>query len=154
VKIKEIMAKECFALSPDDTLVKAAQSMKRHNVGALPIVQDDRLLGIITDRDITIEGVAAGCDPQHHKVRDFMTAEPITISPDASLEEAADLMGRHQVRRLPVTEQGRLLGMISIGDLAVNLTDDRIVANLLRRVSLPVRTEVPVGAVRTQAQVA
>lgn len=150
MKVEDIKPRELFALSPDDDLVKAAQAMKRHNVGAMPVVQDDRLLGIVTDRDICVEAVAAGCDPHQCKVRDFMTAEPVTICPPATLEEAAELMARYQVRRLPVVDQGRLVGIISLGDLAVNLTDDKLAADLCRKVSLPVRSEVPIGLARSQ----
>lgn len=150
MQVNDVMTKEYCSVGPDADLVQAAQAMKRHNIGSLPVVQDGRLLGIVTDRDICIEAVAAGCDPHRCVVHDFMTAEPISTHPSTTLEEAADLMARHQVRRLPVTDQGRLAGMISLGDLATNLTDDRVVANLIRRVSLPVRSEVPVSVAKGQ----
>lgn len=146
MQVKEIFTREWYSVTPDDNLVHAAQAMKRHNVGVLPVVRDDRLLGVITDRDICVEAVSAACDPHQCQVRDFMTAEPITIAPEASLEDAANLMARQQVRRLPVTDQGRLVGMISVGDLAVNCVDDGVLANLLRKLSQPVRSEGHVAA--------
>lgn len=152
MNVIDIVTKDCFTVTPDTDLVQAAQAMKRHNVGALPVVSDSRLVGIITDRDICIECVAAGCDPHTSRVGDFMTAEPITCAPNCTMEEAIDLMTRHQVRRLPVTDQGRFVGILSIGDLAENCDDDHLVATLLRKVSLPVRSEVPVAAPRTSTR--
>lgn len=142
MQVKDIFTKDIYSITPDDNLVHAAQAMKRHNVGILPVVRDDRLLGVITDRDICVEAVSAACDPHQCLVRDYMTAEPITIAPEASLEEAANLMAQHQVRRLPVTDQGRLLGMVSLGDLAVNCVDNGVLANTLRKLSQPVRSEM------------
>ncbi|MDA8217293.1 MAG: CBS domain-containing protein [Dehalococcoidales bacterium] len=146
MNVKEIMTKECYTVNPDTSLLQAAQLMRRHNVGALPVMQDGRLLGIITDRDIAIEAVAAGCDPRRGLVRDFMTAEPVTISPETSLEEAAHVMAQEQVRRLPITRNGQFLGLVSLGDLAVTLHDDKLVADLLRKESEPVRSDVSVAA--------
>lgn len=142
MKIEEAMSKDFFTATPSTNLVDIAVEMKRHNVGAIPIVENNRLVGIVTDRDIVMHCVASGIDPKQCTAQQYMTGNPLTIGPEASVEEAADLMAKEQIHRLPVVKDGRLVGMIALGDVAVEVGDDRIVADTLRRISTPVRSHV------------
>jgi CBS domain-containing protein len=128
----------------NDTVQLAAQEMKLHNVGALPVCEENVLFGIITDRDIAVECVATGNNPIECLVRDYMTANPVCIGPDAGTEEALEIMGREQVRRLCVMEDGRFIGIISLGDLAVQALEAQNLARALARISQPVRSGEPV----------
>ncbi len=108
-----------------DNVYEVALKMKQLNVGAIPIVDKEQLVGMITDRDIVIRGVAEK-HPGSTKVEDIMSNNLITISADATSKEAAKLMAEHQIRRLPVVEEGKLIGIVSLGDFAVHeLTDDQ-----------------------------
>lgn len=114
---------ECCTLL--DNVFEVAVKMKELNVGAIPIVDKDRLVGMITDRDIVVRGVAEK-HPGSTKVEDIMSDKLITISPDATTEEAANLMAEHQIRRLPVVEGDKLMGIVSLGDFAIRkMTDDQ-----------------------------
>lgn len=142
MKIEDAMTKEFYTAMPSTNLVDIAVEMKRHNVGAIPIVENNRLVGIITDRDIVLQCVAAGVDPKKCTAQQFMTGNPLTVGPDDSIEQAAEMMAKEQIHRLPVVKEGRLIGMIALGDVAVELGDDRVVAETLRRISMPVRSHV------------
>lgn len=137
MKVKDISLKEVHFAAPTTTINEAASMMKRHGVGALPICENGRLLGMLTDRDIVIGCVAAGMDTKECQVKEFMTSEPVVIVPNMDIEEAAEIMGKEQVRRLPVAEGGNLLGMLSLGDIATALDNDDLIANTLRRISTP-----------------
>jgi CBS domain-containing protein len=114
---------ECCTLL--DNVFEVAVKMKELNVGAIPIVDKDKLVGMITDRDIVIRGVAEK-HPGSTKVEDIMSDKLITISADASTKEAASLMADHQIRRLPVVEGDKLIGIVSLGDFAIRqMTDDQ-----------------------------
>ncbi|MGE5618655.1 MAG: CBS domain-containing protein [Sphingomonadaceae bacterium] len=143
MKLREVMTTEFCCASPSDSLSKIAAEMKRHNVGAMPVCENGRLMGIITDRDIVVECVASGTDPNTCQVGRFMTTSLVQGHPDMDVGEAAKLMGREQVHRLPVVENGKLVGIVSIGDIAVNCRDDKIVADMVREISLPVRSTRP-----------
>jgi CBS domain-containing protein len=140
MKLRDIMTTDFCCASPSDSLSKVGSEMKRHNVGIMPVCQNGNLVGVITDRDIVVQCVAAGVDPKDCKVGSFMTKELIQASPDMDIGDAARLMGDEQVRRLPVVEGGRLVGMVSIGDLAVHSQDDKMIAGVLREISMPVRS--------------
>ncbi len=114
---------ECCTLL--DNVFEVAVKMKELNVGAIPIVDKDKLVGMITDRDIVVRGVAEK-HPGSTKVEDIMSDKLITISADASTKEAANLMAEHQIRRLPVVEGDKLIGIVSLGDFAIRkMTDDQ-----------------------------
>lgn len=114
---------ECCTLL--DNIYEVALKMKELNVGAIPIVDQEKIVGMITDRDIVIRGVAEK-HPGSTKVEDIMSSKLITISADASTKEAARLMAEHQIRRLPVVEGDKLVGIVSLGDFAIReLTDDQ-----------------------------
>lgn len=138
MKIKEISIKEVHYTTPDASINEAASMMKRHGMGVLPVCDGGRLLGMLTDRDIVIGCVAAGLDTKDCQVKEFMTSGAVTLNPDMDVEEAAEIMGKEQVRRLPVVENSALVGMISLGDISFVLGSDHLVAETLRRISTPV----------------
>ncbi|HSH78079.1 MAG TPA: CBS domain-containing protein [Herpetosiphonaceae bacterium] len=137
MKVRDIMTANVEAVGPETDLVTIARRMKDLNVGSLPVVENDQLVGIITDRDIVIRGVAEGLSLQEEQVRNYLTPHPMTVTPDADAREAAELMGREQIRRLPVVEGGRLVGMLAIGDVAVDVGKDRLVGDALQQISEP-----------------
>lgn len=119
MKVKELMSTNVAVLAPEDNLYEAACLMRDENVGAIPIVKKGRLVGMITDRDIVVRGVAEK-RPNSLRVDKVMSSYLVQGSPDMSIDEAAQVMGEAQVRRLPIVEQGRLVGMVSLGDLALH----------------------------------
>ncbi len=107
------------SIDPGESAALAARLLARHNVGALPVCSGSgALLGMVTDRDIILRCVAAGEDPSHVPVRTIMTRHPAAVSPDADPRQAARLMSGQQIRRLPVVDNGKVVGMLSLGDLA------------------------------------
>jgi CBS domain-containing protein len=121
MKIREIMSRDVRVASPDDNLQQAAQLMEKEDFGALPIGENDRLVGMLSDRDITIRAVARGLAPDRCKVRDVMTSDVKYVYDDESVADVARNMSELQVRRLPVLNRDkRLVGIVSLGDLAVS----------------------------------
>lgn len=117
--VREIMNKNVVSVEPDDPIIQAARLMARHNIGALPVCSGDRTLrGMITDRDIVLRCVASEDDAKNTPVRDIMSRNVITASPEDSIHRARQLMSVRQVRRLPVLENSKLVGMLSLGDMA------------------------------------
>jgi CBS domain-containing protein len=119
MKVKELMTSNPTVVKPDDNVAQAATLMKQEDCGALPVVSNGKLVGIITDRDIVIRAVAAGKDAKSTPISAVMTADPVTIAPDASDDEAEKLMAKSQVRRLPVVENGKLVGIITDRDIVI-----------------------------------
>jgi CBS domain-containing protein len=126
MKVRDIMTSDELATATlDTTLEEIANMMKDENVGAIPILdEDDNLAGIITDRDIVVRAIAEGQDPSSCTAEEILSEQMHTIEPDAGLEEAADLMARHKIRRLPVVEDGAIIGMISLGDISVKAEEE------------------------------
>jgi len=123
---RDIMSGDATCARASDTLDDAARKMKELGVGSLPICgDDDRLAGMITDRDIVVKCVAEGGDPKSTKVGDLAEGKPVTIGADDSVEEVLDTMTKHGVRRLPVIDGHRLVGVVSQADVARNLPDER-----------------------------
>ncbi|KGM45828.1 CBS domain-containing protein [Neobacillus niacini] len=124
-KIRDIMTDQVECCTLLDNVFEVAVKMKELNVGAIPIVDKEKIVGMITDRDIVIRGVAEK-HPGSTKVEDIMSDKLITISADATTNEAANLMAEHQIRRLPVVEGDKLVGIVSLGDFAIRkMTDDQ-----------------------------
>ena len=118
-QIRELMTPNPRTVSADSPVVEAARVMRDEDVGIAPIVEGERLIGTITDRDITIRVVAEGKDPQSTNVRDVASTQLVTIDPQQDLDEAVRLMAQHQVRRLPVVEEdGKLVGVVAQADIA------------------------------------
>ena len=140
MQITEIMTREPVVARPDATLREAAQMMRELDSGVLPIGEDDRLLGVLTDRDITIRATAEGKDPTATAVREVMSTEVVSCFDD--VRDAATRMEEHQLRRLVVLDRDeRLAGIVSLGDLAVHTTDDRIAGEVTEAVSEPAQVE-------------
>ncbi|MEJ7653128.1 MAG: CBS domain-containing protein [Chloroflexia bacterium] len=123
--------------TPDTTLFEAAQMMRDVDTGVLPVVSGAMLVGVITDRDIVVRAIADGADPNTATCENYLTRNPTTVSTDATIKEAAGLMQRDQVRRLPVVRDSELVGIISIGDIAVDTGRDRLVGDTLEEISEP-----------------
>lgn len=140
MKLRDIMTSSVSCASPMDSVLKVASDMKRHNVGVMPVCESGKLVGLITDRDIVIECVASGVDPKNCRVGEFMTGGLVVASPEMDVVEAAHLMGGEQIHRLPVVENDFLVGMVSIGDIALHCGDDKVVAQMLREISVPIRS--------------
>jgi CBS domain-containing protein len=116
--IKDVMTREVRACEPTATVVEAAKVMAQEDVGPIPIVEDGRLVGIVTDRDIVVQVVAAGRDVNSTKVGDIASRDLVTVSPDDDLDDALTLLAKRQVRRLPVVEGDRLVGIVAQADIA------------------------------------
>ncbi len=120
MKLREVMTQPCIRIRPEESVAVAARTLTRYNIGALPVCgADGRLCGLVTDRDIVTRCLAADRSPLSTSVRDVMTSQVVAARPDMDAQLAASLMGREQIRRLPVVENGKLCGMVSLGDLAV-----------------------------------
>ncbi len=118
--VKDAMTRRAETIGPDETLQAAARRMKAVNIGALPVCENDRIIGMLTDRDIVIRGVAAGMDPVQATVRDSMTPQVVTCFEEQPLHEAAILMQEHCIRRIMVLDASeRLVGFLSLDDLAM-----------------------------------
>ena len=140
MKVADCMTSDVMTCRDTDNLTDCATMMKEMNVGAIPVLDNnDGLVGIITDRDITVRAVARGVDLSEDQVGDFMTPSPITVEPETNVEDAADLMADNQVRRLPVVKDGKLVGIVSLGDLAVDVGEAELLAETLEKISEPVR---------------
>jgi CBS domain-containing protein len=139
MQIKDIMTPNVECVRPDDTLQEAACKMRDLDVGPLPVCGDnDRLAGMITDRDITVRAVAEGKDPRSTKVREAMTEEIVSCFEDEDVQEAARTMQERQIRRLVVLNRDkRLVGIVSLGDLATQSGDKSKSGEVLRDVSEP-----------------
>ncbi|HYK97556.1 MAG TPA: CBS domain-containing protein [Candidatus Acidoferrales bacterium] len=118
MKVRDLMTSDPATVGPDDVVSQAATLMREEDCGSLPVVKDATLVGIVTDRDIAVRSVAAGADPKRQHVSEIMSADPITIAPDSDADEAARMMAEFQVRRLPVVEDGHLLGIVVTAQLA------------------------------------
>jgi CBS domain-containing protein len=138
-RVRDAMTPKVRAAAPTDSLAAAAQAMKQEDVGSLPVVEDDRVIGIVTDRDIVVRAVAERVDPQSIYVRDVASRDLVTVEPEQDLDEALALMAHHRVRRLPVVEDGRLVGMLAQADVALE-AKDKNAGETLEEISQPTST--------------
>ena len=136
MEIKNVMTDNVSSVDPNATVNEAAQIMKNLNVGAVPVCEGNKPVGIITDRDITIRNIATGGNA-NAAVQDSMTEDLVYGEPTMTTEEAAQLMAKHQVRRLPIVENGELIGIVSLGDLAVEGKTDMEASEALTEISVP-----------------
>lgn len=121
MKLKEIMTNDVSSVSPKDPIIDAAKIMQQRNVGCIPVCDNNKeVKGILTDRDIVIRVVAEGRNPRDLDVNKVMSTGVTLGSPDMDAEEAAQIMAEHQIRRLPIVQNNKLQGIVSIGDLATN----------------------------------
>ena len=140
MRLKDVMTRDVELIRPDATVEEAAEKMEALNVGPLPVCDGRRLVGMITDRDITVRAVAAGVGPET-KVRDVMSPDVVYAFEDQDVREAERIMQDQQIRRLPILDRDkRLVGIVSLGDLAVD-ADSRSVGETLERISEPAQPE-------------
>jgi CBS domain-containing protein len=126
-QVRELMTPDPEHLSADDTLVTAAQRMRDADVGSLPICTDDgQVTGIVTDRDIVVKCIADGGDPSTATVGSIASEMVYTVGPDDQIENALSVMEDHQVRRLPIVENGKLVGMLAQADVARTMSEPRV----------------------------
>ncbi len=152
MKIRKLMTTDVSTADPETTLEEIATIMRNDDVGAVPIIEDDELIGIVTDRDIVLRCIAEGHDPSAIRALDILSESIETIGPDTDIKEAAKLMSSKQIRRLPVVENGHLIGMLSIGDLAVKQDDEQMSGDTLQRVSRGVKRSLPTRPQSKQQQ--
>lgn len=132
--VKDIMTSNIEYCTPLDNVYEVAVKMKDLNVGAIPIVEDQKLVGMITDRDLVVRGIAEK-HPGSNQVTNVMSDHIYSIESNASLDEAAHMMAKHQVRRLPVVDNGKLVGIVSLGDLSKNYTTGEEAGDALSDIS-------------------
>lgn len=135
-KIKDVMTTDVECCSLLDNIYEVAVKMRDLDVGAIPIVDNERLVGMITDRDLVIRGIAEK-RPGSTRVQEIMSENLITVSKETSVQEAMRLMAEHQIRRLPVVEDGKLVGIVSLGDFAVRKHTDEQAGMALSEISEP-----------------
>jgi CBS domain-containing protein len=133
--VRDAMTEDPRSIGASASVVEAARLMRAEHIGSLPVTEDDRLVGMITDRDITTRVVAESAVPESTSVGDVYSRDLISVGPDHDLEEALGLMAHHQVRRLPVVQDGRLVGMVAQADIA--LKDNERTAELVGAISEP-----------------
>ena len=142
MKVNEIMTRNPVCMAPDATVRDAAGRMREMDVGSFPVCENERLVGVVTDRDIVVRSAAEGHDPNTDRVREVMTPKIVYCFEDEDVDEAAKLMRDHQIRRLPILSQDKMLvGIVALGDLAID-TSPRLSGITLKSVSEP---SVPVG---------
>ena len=136
MQVRDLMSSSVVSIAPDESVALAARLLSRHNIGSLPVCgADGRLRGIVTDRDIVLRCVAAEENPANTPVREIMSYNCAVVSPEDDPREAARMMAAAQVRRLPVTEEGKVVGMISLGDLALSQAYDMEACKALADIS-------------------
>ncbi|MET0212229.1 MAG: CBS domain-containing protein [Vicinamibacterales bacterium] len=134
MNIRDVMTPNPRTVSPQDSIQNVARIMRDEDTGVVPVVDNGKPVGVITDRDIVVRAVAEG-GQLNRPVRDIVTNELVAATPDMSVSEATELMSAHQVRRLPVVENNRLVGIVSIGDIAVKEGKDSRVGDALQHIS-------------------
>ena len=138
MQVYEAMTPDVVSVGPGTTLAEAARMMRTLHVGPLPVCDDGRIIGVLTDRDITVRATAEGLDPVTTPVGDVMTAEVLSCQETDNVSDAALKMQMLQVRRLIVLdEEGRLAGIVSLGDIALQGRDESLTGRTLERVSVP-----------------
>jgi len=138
--VRDVMTASPFCAAPDTPLSQVAGLMETEDVGAIPILDGDRLVGMITDRDIVVRAVAKEKDPRAMPSREISSGEVVTVGPDHELSDALHLMAQHQVRRLPVVDdEHRLVGVVSQADIALE-AQDKSVGEMVADISKPSET--------------
>ena len=134
--VRDVMTSEVETTTSRQPLHEAARQMKSGDFGSIPVVDDGRLVGVLTDRDIVIRAVAEGMDSNTTNVGQIASTDPVTVEPSQSLGDALELMSAHQVRRLPVVEDGQLVGMLSQADIALEAKDE-LTGEVVQEISQP-----------------
>lgn len=142
MKVKDIMTKSVVSLNSNDTVQKAASVMSEHNIGSVPVCDSNNVIGIITDRDIAVRTVAAGKDANNQAVREIMSSNPATGTPEMDVQDASRIMSERQIRRLPIVENQNLVGVVSLGDIAVDPKLNHQAEQALSSISEPSTPEI------------
>lgn len=138
--VRSMMTKKVETLSDKATVYEAAVLMDKLNVGSVPILHGDELVGVVTDRDIVVRALAKGHD-SHTKITEIMSQDVTVAEPDWSLKKAGEVMAKKQIRRLPVVEDGKLVGILSLGDVAVEGGKDTVSGEVLTGISQPTKEQ-------------
>ncbi|MED3570871.1 CBS domain-containing protein [Cytobacillus praedii] len=133
MQVRDVMSTSVQSCSNQDNLSTVASKMQALNIGSMPVVENNQVVGMVTDRDMVVRGLTNGAP--NDSIQSVMSNNVITVSSSASLEEAAQLMSQHQVRRLPVVDNGNLVGMVSLGDLATREQADQKAGQALTQIS-------------------
>jgi CBS domain-containing protein len=141
MQVRHAMTEDPKSLGTERTAGDAAGLMAKFDFGAVPVTEGDQLVGVVTDRDLVVRVLANRQDPNTVKLGDIVTKSVTTVTPDTELTDARSVMERDKVRRLPVVKQGSLVGMLSLGDVAVALSSDRQVGEALKEISQSPSTE-------------
>jgi len=128
--LRDVMSPDPVCLPSTATVLEAAQRMQQDDIGDVIVMDGDRVTGIVTDRDIVVRAVADGRDPSSCTVRDVCSGDLVTLSPDDTVKRATDLMKQKAIRRIPVCEDGRAVGIVSIGDLAIEANGEKALADI------------------------
>lgn len=140
MQLKDVMTRDVEVVQPNTGVVDIARKMKSLDVGSMPVCTGLRLVGMVTDRDITLRVVAGKLDPSLTNAKDVMTPEVVYCFEDQSVEDAAEKMAQYQIRRLPILSRDKdLVGIVSLGDLAVETPDDQLTGQALEDISEPAR---------------
>jgi CBS domain-containing protein len=138
LKAYDVMTPTLATCTPETSVAEAAALMRDRDIGNVLIVEDNLLRGIVTDRDLAIQALTSHDDPQQTPVRKYMTTQPVTGEATWNLERVAEIMAKHQIRRLPIVEAGQLVGIVSLGDVARHLTRQDVIAKSLQAISAPI----------------
>lgn len=135
MKVREKMTTNVGYVNPSNTVVEAAQVMQKLNVGSVPVFDQNKVVGVVTDRDIVVRNVAHGKIPQDTKVQDVMTSQVTTVTPDMDMDEVSRIMAQQQIRRVPVVENNQLVGILALGDMATDYRFDTEASEALTEIS-------------------
>ncbi len=134
MKVREIMTKDIASLHSDDTVERAAQLMRQYDCGCIPVCTKDKVIGVVTDRDIAIRSTASGQDSRQ-SVGDIMSKDLVVGSPDMDVQDAARLMSERQIRRLPIVENNSLVGIVALGDISLEPSYQKNAGRALTNIS-------------------
>jgi CBS domain-containing protein len=138
MSIHQIMTPEPLCIRPTSTIAEAARLMSEHDIGMLPVCEQDRLIGTVTDRDLVVRGLAHGADPNQSTIRDVMTSEVVSCFDSQSIDDVCRVMGEKQIRRIPiVSDDMRLVGIVALGDIVVRTGSELRGGATLEQVSQP-----------------
>ncbi len=137
MKVKDVMTRSITTIEPDATIKDAASIMQQYNIGSIPVVDNNGLVGIVTDRDIVVRNIASDQDPFSTPVRNIMTSQVTTVTPEEDVKSISEIMSKRQVRRLPVVENQNLVGMVSLGDIATTGKSNMEASEALCEISKP-----------------
>ena len=139
--VDDIMSREVVFVEPKESVLTVAKLMKNHNIGVVPVVENDEVLGVITDRDIVMCIAEFNFDLANTEAQKLMSETVYSVRPGADVSDALALMKKQQIRRLPVIEEGTLVGMLSIGDIAISSYNDEEISEAICEISMPAPEE-------------